>query len=74
VLTDGDWIVLRVPYPMGFYTKWLDGRIDDPGTSCPQKGLAGSRFLPHTFRSYRTPSRIRWPSRPYFPSVRTIDS
>jgi hypothetical protein len=21
---------LRVPYPLGFFTKWLDGRIDDP--------------------------------------------
>ncbi len=30
VLKDGKWIVLRVPYPLGFYTKWLDGRIDDP--------------------------------------------
>lgn len=30
VLKDGRWIVLRVPYPLGFYTKWMDGRIDDP--------------------------------------------
>src|SRR3712207_8722766 len=30
VLNDGKWVVLRVPYPMGFYAKWLDGRIDDP--------------------------------------------
>jgi hypothetical protein len=29
-LKDGKWVILRVPYPMGFYTKWLDGRIDDP--------------------------------------------
>jgi hypothetical protein len=29
-LVDGKWVVLRVPYPVGFYTKWLDGRIDDP--------------------------------------------
>ncbi len=29
-LADGKWVVLRVPYPLGFYTKWLDGRIDDP--------------------------------------------
>ena len=27
---DGQMIVLRVPYPMGFYAKGLDGRIDDP--------------------------------------------
>jgi hypothetical protein len=25
------WVVLRVPYPMGFYSRGLDGRIDDPG-------------------------------------------
>lgn len=29
-LTGGEWTVLRVPYPVGFYTKWMDGRIDDP--------------------------------------------
>ena len=29
VLQDGKWVVLRVPYPLGFYTKWMDGRIDD---------------------------------------------
>src|SRR5437879_4616735 len=29
VLKDGKWIVLRVPYPMGFYSKWMDGRIDE---------------------------------------------
>jgi hypothetical protein len=30
VLKDGKWVVLRVPYPLGYYTKWMDGRIDDP--------------------------------------------
>jgi hypothetical protein len=29
-LKDGKWVVLRVPYPLGFYAKWMDGRIDDP--------------------------------------------
>jgi hypothetical protein len=28
-LVNGKWVVMRVPYPLGFYTKWLDGRIDD---------------------------------------------
>jgi hypothetical protein len=36
---DGRWVVLRVPYPMGFYTKWLDGRIDDPSAGWKGKGL-----------------------------------
>jgi hypothetical protein len=39
VLKDGKWIVLRVPYPMGFYTKWLDGRIDDPDGGWKGRGL-----------------------------------
>jgi hypothetical protein len=36
---DGRWIVLRVPYPVGFYTKWLDGRIDDPNAGWKGRGL-----------------------------------
>ncbi|MBI4541141.1 MAG: carboxypeptidase regulatory-like domain-containing protein [Gemmatimonadetes bacterium] len=39
VLKDGRWVVLRVPYPLGFYTKWLDGRIDDPSAGWKGKGL-----------------------------------
>ncbi len=39
VLKDGEWIVLRVPYPMGFYTKWMDGRIDDAEIGWKGRGL-----------------------------------
>jgi hypothetical protein len=39
VFSDGEWVVLRVPYPLGFYTKWLDGRIDDPNTGWKGRGL-----------------------------------
>lgn len=39
VLRDGKWIVLRVPYPTGFYTKWVDGRIDDPNAGWKGRGL-----------------------------------
>jgi hypothetical protein len=39
VLKDGKFITLRVPYPMGFYTKWLDGRIDDPNAGWKGRGL-----------------------------------
>ena len=39
VLKDGEWVVLRVPYPMGFYTKWMDGRIDDPDAGWKGRGL-----------------------------------
>jgi hypothetical protein len=38
-LKDGQWIVLRVPYPTGFFTKWMDGRIDDPRGGWKGKGL-----------------------------------
>ena len=39
VLKDGKFVTLRVPYPMGFYTKWLDGRIDDPNAGWKGRGL-----------------------------------
>ena len=38
-LKDGQWVVLRVPYPMGFYAKWMDGRIDDPAAGWKGRGL-----------------------------------
>ena len=38
-LKDGEWVILRVPYPLGFYTKWMDGRIDDPNAGWKGKGL-----------------------------------
>jgi hypothetical protein len=36
---DGRMVVLRVPYPIGFYAKGLDGRIDDPGAGWKGRGL-----------------------------------
>ena len=39
VWDDGEWVVLRVPYPTGFYTKWMDGRIDDPEAGWKGRGL-----------------------------------
>jgi hypothetical protein len=38
-LRNGQWVTLRVPYPMGFYTKGLDGRIDDPNGGWKGRGL-----------------------------------
>ncbi|HSB68823.1 MAG TPA: carboxypeptidase-like regulatory domain-containing protein [Candidatus Methylomirabilis sp.] len=29
-LVGGKFVTLRVPYPMGFFAKWAEGRIDDP--------------------------------------------
>ncbi len=39
VWNQGEWVTLRVPYPLGFYTKWLDGRIDDPNAGWKGRGL-----------------------------------
>jgi hypothetical protein len=39
VWNDGEWVVLRVPYPLGYYTKWMDGRIDDPDAGWKGRGL-----------------------------------
>lgn len=38
-LVDGRMISLRVPYPMGFYAKGLDGRIDDPKAGWKGRGI-----------------------------------
>ena len=35
----GKFVSLRVPYPMGFYAKGLDGRIDDANAGWKGKGL-----------------------------------
>jgi len=39
ILKDGKWVILRVPYPLGFYTKWVDGRIDNPDAGWKGRGL-----------------------------------
>jgi hypothetical protein len=38
-MKDGKMIVLRVPYPLGFYAKGFDGRIDDPKAGWKGRGL-----------------------------------
>jgi hypothetical protein len=38
-LVDGDFVTLRIPYPMGFYTKGFEGRIDDPDAGWKGRGL-----------------------------------
>ena len=38
-LVDGKMIVLRIPYPLGFYAKGLDGRIDDAKAGWKGRGL-----------------------------------
>ena len=38
-LVEGKWVTLRVPYPMGFYAKWSEGRIDDPNAGWKGRSL-----------------------------------
>jgi hypothetical protein len=38
-LKDGQMIMLRVAYPLGFFSKGLDGRIDDPNAGWKGRGL-----------------------------------
>ncbi len=60
-LKDGKWVVLRVPYPLGYYTKWLDGRIDDPRAGWKGKGLwstVSTRAPFHMEGGKGTPSKV----------------
>jgi hypothetical protein len=46
----GEWTTLRVPYPMGFYSRGLDGRIDDPNGGWKGRALwsnYGTHFVWH---------------------------
>jgi hypothetical protein len=38
-LKDGKFVMIRIPYPMGFYAKGLDGRIDDANAGWKGRGL-----------------------------------
>jgi streptogramin lyase len=38
-LKDGKMVSLRIPYPMGFYAKGMDARIDDPNAGWKGRGL-----------------------------------
>jgi len=38
-LVGGKFVNLTVPYPIGFFTKWVEGRIDDPNGGWKGRGL-----------------------------------
>jgi len=49
-VVNGKLVDLRVPYPLGFFTKLVDGRIDDPNTGWKGRGLwtmSGTRTVFH---------------------------
>jgi hypothetical protein len=60
-LATGKWTVLRVPYPLGFYQRGMDGRIDDPAMGWKGRGVwsgDGTRAVWHTEGGRGTPSQI----------------
>jgi hypothetical protein len=61
VLVDGKFMTLRVPYPMGYYAKGLDGRIDDPNGGWKGKGIytpISTRAPFHMEGGKGTPSKL----------------
>src|SRR5438552_13280481 len=49
-LVNGKFVVIRIPYPMGFFSKNVDGRIDNPNAGWKGKGLwttLGTRTVFH---------------------------
>ena len=67
-LLDGKFVTLRVAYPMGFFAKGLDGRIDDPKAGWKGRGLwstLGSRVPFHMETGKGTkPKVVKWQIRP----------
>ena len=60
-VVDGKLIDLRVPYPLGFFTKNVDGRIDDPNAGWKGKGLwttSGTRTMFHNENGTKESPRI----------------
>ncbi len=56
-----EWIKLRVPYPLGFFSRGVDGRIDNPSAGWKGRGLwanYGSNYLWHTEGGKGTKSKI----------------
>lgn len=46
-----EWTTMRVPYPMGFFTRGMDGRIDDADAGWKGRGLwanYGTNYIWHT--------------------------
>ena len=38
-LVKGEWVSMRIPYPLGFFSKNADGRIDDPKAGWKGRGF-----------------------------------
>ncbi|HXE15085.1 MAG TPA: carboxypeptidase-like regulatory domain-containing protein [Bryobacteraceae bacterium] len=60
-LVNGKFVIMRVPYPLGFYAKGMDGRIDDPSEGWKGKGVWttwGTRTPFHSETGKGTTSKV----------------
>jgi len=60
-LVNGKFVVMRVPYPLGFYAKGMDGRVDDTAAGWKGKGLWttwGTRTPFHSETGKGTTSKV----------------
>lgn len=60
-LVNGKFVILRVPYPLGFFAKGMDGRVDDPNAGWKGKGVWttwGTRAPFHSETGKGTTSKV----------------
>lgn len=60
-LVNGKFVIMRVPYPLGFFAKGMDGRIDDPKAGWKGKGVWttwGTRTPFHSETAKGTTSKV----------------
>ncbi len=60
-LVNGKFVILRVPYPLGFFAKGMDGRVDDPHVGWKGKGVWttwGTRAPFHSETGKGTTSKV----------------
>jgi hypothetical protein len=50
-LVDGKFVTIRVPYPLGFYVKWGEGRIDDANAGWKGRSLWSTSSTRTVFHS-----------------------
>ena len=56
-----EWTTLRVPYPLGFFSRGLDGRIDDPDAGWKGRGIwanYGTNYIWHTEGGHGTKGKF----------------
>jgi hypothetical protein len=64
----GKFVILRVPYPMGFFAKWGEGRIDDPNGGWKGRSLWATNSTRTQFHNEggkaNRPNVVRFQMRP----------